>query len=110
MDDQREEHPDPKRPLKNYRPQQLHTHNVPTDHVKNTNGTNKEVYLLLANKTLSVPRWIEKMPPRDQRNWRATIHWSTHPQEKQNEMKKSSYGLDWQWKAYDMIQKSSIND
>ena len=35
-----EDHPDPKRPLKTNCPKQLLNHNVPTDDVENTNGTN----------------------------------------------------------------------
>ena len=40
MDDQREDHSDPKRPLQRNRPKQLKIHIVPTDDVENTNGTN----------------------------------------------------------------------
>ena len=40
MDDQRKDHPDPKIPSKRNYPQELQTHNVPTDDVENTNGWN----------------------------------------------------------------------
>ena len=40
MDDQKKDPTDPKRTPKRNRPQQLQTHNVRTDGVKNTNGTN----------------------------------------------------------------------
>ena len=41
MDDQREDHSNSKRPpLKGTAPNQLWTHNVPTDDVENTNDTN----------------------------------------------------------------------
>ena len=34
------DHPDPKRPLKKNRHKQIQTHNMPTDDMENTNGTN----------------------------------------------------------------------
>ena len=40
MDDKRKEHPDSKRLPKRNHPEQLQIHNLPTDHVENTNGTN----------------------------------------------------------------------
>ena len=40
MDDRRKDHIDPERPLLRNRPKQLRNHNVPTDYVENTNGTN----------------------------------------------------------------------
>ena len=42
-----------------------------------------------------VPRRKERMPQVNQRNWRSTIHWSTHPQGEQNKTKKCCYGMDW---------------
>ena len=40
MDDQRKDCPDPKRLPKRNRPEQLQTHNMPTDDVENTKGIN----------------------------------------------------------------------
>ena len=40
MDDQKKDHPNPKRPPKRNYPQQLQTYNVPTDDVENTNSLN----------------------------------------------------------------------
>ena len=40
MDDQRDDDSNPKRSFQRNHPKQLETHNVPTDDVKNTNGTN----------------------------------------------------------------------
>ena len=39
MDDQREDHSNPKRPYQRNYPKQLKTHNVLTDDVENTKGT-----------------------------------------------------------------------
>ena len=49
MDDQRKDHPDPKRLPKRSHSQQLQIHNLPTDDVENTNGTNQREDLLFAN-------------------------------------------------------------
>ena len=40
IDDQMEDHSNPKRPPKRNDPKQLLTHNVPADDVENANGTN----------------------------------------------------------------------
>ena len=40
MDDQREDDSDPKRHSQRIRFKQIWTHNVPTDYVENTNGSN----------------------------------------------------------------------
>ena len=40
MDDQTEDHPDPKRTLQMNYSKQLSTHNLPTYDVENTSGTN----------------------------------------------------------------------
>ena len=74
MDDKRNDLSDPDRPLKKNYPQQLQTRDVSTDDVKNTNGTNKEGDLLLANKPRTVSRRTERMPCGDQGNRRTTIH------------------------------------
>ena len=50
MDAQRKDYIDPKGPNQRNHPKQLQTHNVPTYDVENTNGTNKEIDLFLANK------------------------------------------------------------
>ena len=55
MDDQRKDHTDPKWTAKRDRPKQLQIHNLPTGHVKNTNGTNKGIDLFLANKPRIIP-------------------------------------------------------
>ena len=41
MDDQRKDHLDLKGAKQKNRPQQVQTHNLPTDDVKNINSTNK---------------------------------------------------------------------
>ena len=48
------------------------------------------------------------MPQRIQRNSRITPHRSTHPKWEQDKTEKSSYGLDWLQKAYDMVPQSWI--
>ena len=40
MDDQKADHSDPKIPHQRSCPKKLHTHNVPTEDVDNTNGKN----------------------------------------------------------------------
>ena len=40
MDDQREDHSNPKRRPQSNSPKQLLTHNVPTDDIENINGAN----------------------------------------------------------------------
>ena len=40
MDDQKKDHPDPKKTPHRNCLQQLQTHNVPADDMENTNGTN----------------------------------------------------------------------
>ena len=49
MDDQRQDHIDPKRPKERNRPKQIQTHNLPADDAENINSTNKGRDLLLAN-------------------------------------------------------------
>ena len=48
------------------------------------------------------------MPQRIQRHSRITLHRSTHPKWEQDKTEKSSYGLDWLQKAYDMLPQSWI--
>ena len=56
MDDQKQDHIDPKRQKKkSNRPKQLQTHELTAEDVKNINSTNKERDLLLGNKPLIVP-------------------------------------------------------
>ena len=50
MDDKREDHPDPESPLKRNCSLQLHTHNVSTGDVGNSNGTNSRGNLQFTNK------------------------------------------------------------
>ena len=76
MDDQGKDRPDPKRLPRRNRPQQLQTHNVPTDDVENTNGTNYEGDLQFANKLRTVPRRIGRMPQKQQENYSTMINTS----------------------------------
>ena len=55
--------------------------------------------ILLANKLWIVPWRTERMPQRNQRHSRVTLHRSTHPKWKQEQTEKSSYGLDRQQKV-----------
>ena len=61
VDDQKKEHIGSKRPSKRNRPKQLRIQNVTTYDMENTNDTNKERNLFLANKTLVVPWGTERM-------------------------------------------------
>ena len=83
---------------------------MPTYDVENINGTNKERDLFLANKPWIVPWWIERMQQTLQRPRRTTLHWSAHPQQKQDQTEKFSYGLDWIQKGiwYDPTKLSSF--
>ena len=87
-----------KDPVKGNHHKQVQTQNVPTDVVENTNCINKRD-LLFTNKSKALPRETEKMLHEDQRDKRATLHWSAHPQGEQNKTKKPSYGMDWQKKG-----------
>ena len=49
------------------------TLNVPTDDVKNTNGTNQGGNLLLDSKSRTIRRRTERMPQKNKRN-RSTVH------------------------------------
>ena len=60
----------------------------------NNNNNNKGRNILLANKPRIIPWRTERMPQRIQRHSRVTLHRSTHPKWKQEQTKKSSYGLD----------------
>ena len=108
MDDQRKDHIDPKGPKQRNSPKQLQTHNLPIDHVENINSTNKGRDLQLANELQIVPWGAERMPQRIKRHSRVTWHRSTHPKWEQNQTEKSSYGLDWLQKAYDIVPQSWI--
>ena len=72
------------------------THNLPTDDLENINSTKKGRDLLLADKPRMVTWGTEGMLQRIQRDRRPTLHRSAHPQREQDQMEKSSYGLDWQ--------------
>ena len=92
MDDQREDHPHPKRYQQRNRPQQLLTQtlqtlNVPSGDVENTDETSEGRNFLLVHKPQCVPRGTEKITQGEQSNWTATIHWSTYSQGEQNETK-----------------------
>ena len=103
MDDQRKVNIDQRNRLK-----QLQTHNLPTDDVKNINGTHKRRDLLLANKQQIVPWETERMPQRIQRHRRVTLHKSAHPQREQDQTEKSSYPWIEYKKAYDMVLQSCL--
>ena len=53
--------------------------------------TKEDIYYSLISREL----FSEEKKRCDKEQKEQTIHWSTHPQEKQNETKKSSYGVDW---------------
>ena len=72
---------------------------MPTNDVENINSTNKGRDLLLANKPQIVPWASERMLQRVQRHSRVTLHRSAHRKWEQDQMEKSSYGLDWLQKA-----------
>ena len=76
MDDKRKDHPDPKSLPK----KQLLTHNVSTDDMENTNGTNLGGDLQFAKKPRIVPGGIERIPQMDQRYRRDTSNWSMRPE------------------------------
>ena len=96
MDDLRKDHLDPKGPKQSNHPKQLQTHNLPIGDVENINSTtNKERDLLLANKPQIVSWGTERMLQRIQRHSKSTLHRPAHPKQEQDQMEKSSYGLDW---------------
>ena len=74
----------------------------------NINSTNKGRDLLLANKLWIVPWGTEGMLQSIQRHRRFTLHRSAHPKREQDQMEKSSYGLDWLQKVYDKVPQSWI--
>ena len=67
---------------------------APTDDVENI--TNKGVNLRFDNMLKTFHQGRERMSQVEQKHWRATIHRSTHPQQEQDEMKKSEL---WSCKA-----------
>ena len=102
MDDRRKDFLDPKRPLRRNRFQQLQTHNVPTDDVENTDGTNYSGDLLFGNKPKTVPRITERMPQRNEMEQKDLLYTNPNPQGEQNKTKKIFKA----WtdkKAYDMV-------
>ena len=103
MDGEKKDYNNPKGPKQRICSKQLHTHNLPTNDVENTNSRNKGKDLLLANKPRIVPWRTERMPQRIQTHNRIALHRSTHPKWEQDKTEKSSYGLDWLQKAYDMV-------
>ena len=94
--EQKKGHIDPERPPQRNRPKLLQTHNLPTDKVENI----KRKDLLLANKPWIVSRGTERMAKMIQRHRRVILHRSAHSQREQYQ---TSYGQDWQQKAYDMV-------
>ena len=52
MDDKSKDHSDPKRSPKKNHPQQLQTHNMPTNYVENTNSIREEIYDSLISRSL----------------------------------------------------------
>ena len=64
IDDQREDHSDPKRLHQWNRPNQVNTHKVSTNDVENTDSTNKRGDLLPIDKLWNIPWGTERMPKR----------------------------------------------
>ena len=85
----REDHSDLKIPLQRNHPEKLETHNMPTDDVKNADGTNYGV-----DKPQNILRRKERIPQESQRHTRTNIYRLTHPRREKNEIEISSYGLD----------------
>ena len=79
--------------LKKEPPQQLRIHNVPTDDVKNNNGTNKEGDSLLVNKLRTLLCGTERIWARG--TGEILYIYQHILNESQDETKKSSYGVDW---------------
>ena len=73
MDDQRKDHIYSKGPRQMNHPEQLQTHNLPTNDVGNTNSRNKGNDLLLVNKPRFIPWRTERMSQRIQRHSRVTL-------------------------------------
>ena len=74
MNDQMKDHIGPKRPSQRNHRKQLLSHNVPTNDVQNTYGTNNGGDLRLINKLRIVPSATDTMPQVIQRLRRATLH------------------------------------
>ena len=68
MDNQREDNSNSKRPLK------VTVHNVPTDDVKNTNGTNYREDLQLIDRPQNLPQGTERMLQENRRHRWTTIY------------------------------------
>ena len=93
MDDQRKDQTDMKELAKRNDPppikKKLQTHNMPADDGENTNDANSLISrILFSDEQKTTLRGNE-------RNRRATIHWSTHPQGEQNNRKICNNGMDW---------------
>ena len=76
--------------------------------MENINSTNKGRDIQPVKKPRIGPWRTEKMPQRIQRHSRVTLNRSTHPKWKQEQTKKSSYGMEDYKKAYDMVPQSWI--
>ena len=88
IDDQRKDHIDPKETKQMKRPNQLQTHNLPTDFMENINSTNKRRDLLLANKPWIVPWGAERVPQRIQKYSRVNLHRPAHPKRQKDQTEK----------------------
>ena len=99
MDDKRKDRPDRKRLPKRHRPQQLQTHNVPTDDVENTNSTNLGGYMI--NRELFLE---EQKRPEVQENYYTLINTSSM-RNKTRQKKLAMAWIDYK-QTYDMIPQS----
>ena len=99
IDDQRRDHIDPVGPPQENCPKQIQNHNLPINEEENIYSKNKGRDLQLANKPRIVLWIIKRMLQMIQRHKRVILHRSAHPQRKQDQTEKSSYGLDWPQKG-----------
>ena len=107
MDDQRKNQIDPERHPQRNRPKKLQTHNllawtwkILTAHIR------EEIYDSLKSRGQFSEE--QKGCCKGTREKKATVHWSTYPQRESDEMKISSYGVDWQQKFIWYIPQSWI--
>ena len=94
LDNQRKDYINPKGPRQRNCSKQLQTDNLPINDVENTNSTNKEKKLQLANKPRIVLWRTERVLQSIQRHRRITLHRWTYPKWEQDKTEKSSPGLD----------------
>ena len=107
MDDQRQDHIDPKGPKQRNHSKLLQTHNLPTDDVENINSTDKRIDLQLANKLQIVSWGTERMLQRIQRHSRVTLHRSAHAKW-ESKTRRKNLAITWidYKKAYDLVPQS----